>query len=214
MLIIGLAGGMGSGKSTVARLLGELGATVLDTDALIRQAYGPGGELSCAVAEMFGPDMLSPDGSADRAKIAALVFADPDALARLNGLVHPWVRDRWRALLAEAAQAGAQVGVVEGALYVDKTPGFDQLWVTYLDRASALERALARGGLTRQQAEARLAAQLAPEDHAKQADVVVDTSGTPEEVEERVRGLWQQHVARRLEEPGVRSRQSGEPAPD
>ena len=194
MLIIGLAGGIGSGKSTVCDMLRELGAVVYDTDALIRAAYGPGGELSRLIAEAFGPQVLREDGSADRAKIAAIVFSDPKALETINSIIHPWVRDRWHELLEADAANGAQVGVIEGALYVDKSAGFDQLWVTFVDRATALDRAVQRGGLTREQAEARMAAQLDPTEHAARADVVVDTSGTRDEVRQRVRDLWQQHV--------------------
>jgi dephospho-CoA kinase len=202
VLIIGLAGGIGSGKSTVARMLGELGAVVFDTDQLIREAYGPGGELTQLVAEAFGPQVLAPDGSADRAKIGAMVFADPEARQRLNAIAHPWVARRWHALVAEAAEHGAEVAVIEGALYADKSAGFDQLWVTAVSRETALDRTVARGGLTRQQAEARMAAQLPPEEHAQQAGVVVDTSGSLDDVRARVRTLWAQHVAPRLHRQG------------
>lgn len=198
MFIIGLAGGIGSGKSTVVGMLRDLGAVAFDTDQLIREAYGPGGELTRLVAELLGPDIVAPDGSADRARIAAKIFADEEARRAINALIHPWVAARWHTLVDEAAAQGARVAVIEGALYADKSTGFDQLWVVVVDRETALQRAIARGGLTRQQAEARMATQLAPEAHAKLADVVVDTNGTLEEVRERVAALWQQHVAPHL----------------
>lgn len=198
MLVIGLAGAIGSGKSTVARMLADLGAAVFDADQLIREGYGPGGELVPVVASLFGPEVVAPDGSADRRRIAELVFKDEDARRRLNALVHPWVAARWRRLVDAAAAQGVQVAVIEGALYADKSPGFDQLWVCVVDRETALQRATARGGLTRAEAEERMAAQLPPAEHAARADVVVDTSGTLDEVRERVRALWQQHVAPHL----------------
>ncbi len=197
MLIIGLAGGIGTGKSTVAGMLGDMGAVVIDADRLIRDAYGPGGELASLVAAEFGPEVLAADGSADRAKIAAIVFGAPAALARINGIVHPWVRERWHAEVDAAAAQGFKVAVVEAALYVDKSVGFDQLWVTYVDRETQLQRTVGRGGLTREQAEARMAAQIAPAEHAAMpdVDVVVDTGGTLDEVRVRVRALWDAQVA-------------------
>jgi len=195
MFIIGLAGGIGSGKSTVAGMLRDLGAVVYDTDHLIREAYGPGGELTRLVVELLGPDTVAPDGSADRARIAAKIFADEEARRAINALIHPWVAARWRSLVEADAAKGAQVAVIEGALYADKSTGFDQLWVVVVDRETALQRATARGGLTRQQAEARMATQLAPAEHAKLADVVVDTGGTLDDVRQRVAALWREHVA-------------------
>lgn len=195
MFIIGLAGGIGSGKSTVAGMLRDLGAVVFDTDQLIREAYGPGGELTRLVAELLGPATVAADGSADRAKIAAMIFADEEARRQINALIHPWVAARWHTLVEAAEAQGAQVAVIEGALYADKSTGFDQLWVVVADRETALQRATQRGGLTRQQAEARMATQLPPDQHAKLADVVVDTRGSLDEVRQRVAELWQQHVA-------------------
>ncbi|MSQ10057.1 MAG: dephospho-CoA kinase [Dehalococcoidia bacterium] len=195
MFIIGLAGGIGSGKSTVASILRDLGAVVFDTDQLIREAYGPGGELTRLVAELLGPDTVAADGSADRAKIAAMIFADEEVRRQINALIHPWVAARWRTLVQQAEAQGARVAVIEGALYADKSTGFDQLWVVVVDREIALQRATQRGGLTRQQAEARMATQLPPDQHAKLADVVVDTRGSLDEVRKRVSDLWQQHIA-------------------
>ncbi len=190
MLRVGLTGGIGSGKSEVARLLGELGAVVVDYDALAREVVAPGTPGLAAVVDSFGPEVLGSDGTLDRARMADLVFADPAARSRLEAIVHPLV-----ALAAEqrtAGLAGHAVVVHEIPLLVEAglAGRFDVVVVVTASPDTQLDR-LARGrGMTPETAAARMGAQTPVTDKVAVADVVIANDGSLEDLRDQVHALW------------------------
>ena len=187
---MGLTGGIGSGKSEVARRLAAQGAAVIDADLIAREVVAPGTPGLAEVAEAFGPGILVPDGSLDRDRLGEVVFADPALLAKLNSIVHPRVRERMLAL-EQAVPAGAIVvqdvpllaenglsGLYDVVVVVDATP-----------RVQA-ERLVRERGMTRQQAAARMAAQASREERLAIATIVIDNSGSLAELDRVVGELW------------------------
>ena len=195
MIKVGLTGGIGSGKSEVARLLAGHGAVVIDADRLARAVVEPGTQGLADVVAAFGPGVLAEDGSLDRAALAAVVFADPDALRRLESILHPLVGVRTRELIA-AAPAGSVV-VHDMALLVEKglEPGYDLVVVVDAGEATRLTRLAARG-LTEADARARMAAQVSREERLAAADVVVPNDGSLADLGRAVEALWADLVAR------------------
>ncbi|SFF28865.1 dephospho-CoA kinase [Blastococcus tunisiensis] len=194
MLRIGLTGGIGSGKSTVSALLAERGAVVVDADRIAREVVEPGTPGLAAVVGAFGTGMLAADGSLDRAALAAVVFADPEARQRLDGIVHPLVRAR-SAELAAAAPADAVV-VHDVPLLVEtgQASSYDVVVVVEADPA-VREGRLVQRGLTAEDARARMAAQASDEQRRAVADVVLDNSGTLEQLAGQVDRFWAERVA-------------------
>ena len=191
MLRIGLTGGIGSGKSTVAARLAELGAVVIDSDQLAREVVEPGSPGLARVVERFGSGVLAPDGSLDRPGLGRLVFGDPAALADLNAIVHPLVRARSEALTAEAAGAGAAVVVHDVPLLVENklAAGYDRVVVVEAPLPLRLQR-LAGRGLDPDTARARIAAQASDEERRAVADIVLDNSGSVAELRAQVDAAW------------------------
>ena len=191
MLRIGLTGGIGSGKSTVAARLAELGAVVIDSDQLAREVVAVGSPGLARVVERFGSGVLAPDGSLDRPGLGRLVFGDPAALADLNAIVHPLVRARSEALTAEAAGAGAAVVVHDVPLLVENklAAGYDRVVVVEAPLPLRLQR-LAGRGLDPDTARARIAAQASDEERRAVADIVLDNSGSVEELRAQVDAAW------------------------
>ncbi len=189
-LRVGLTGGIGSGKSAVADLLAEHGAVIVDADLLAREAVAPGSIGLARVVEEFGPAVLNPDGSLDRAALGELVFADPRARARLNAIVHPRVREL--AALAEQAAAPDAVVVHVIPLLVEtgQQGAFDLVVVVDVDPDTQLRRVIARDGLTGEQAAARIAAQATREQRLAAADLVIDNSGSPAQLAAQVAAVW------------------------
>jgi dephospho-CoA kinase len=193
-LHVGLTGGLASGKSFVGSVLAELGCFVIRADDLGREVMQPGGEAFGAIVGEFGREILSPDGSIDRRRLGALVFADPARLARLNALVHPPVRARAQALAqAFFAQHPDGIAVTEAAILIEtgSYKQYTRLIVAVCPREQQIERAMARDGLSRQEVLDRLARQLSLEEKAKYADYTVDTSGPKEQTRERTRVVYE-----------------------
>jgi len=191
---IGLTGGIASGKSTVAARLAELGAVIIDADVLAREAVAPGTPGLPAVVDVFGPGVLCPDGSLDRAALARVVFADDDARARLEAIVHPEVR-RLAAQGEAAAPPGAiVVHVIPLLVETGQAHDFDQVVVVDVPDDVQLERLVGRAGdhspEAYEQARARVAAQASREQRRQAADVVLNNAGTPEELVAQVDALW------------------------
>lgn len=187
MFVLGVTGGIGSGKSTVAALLAARGAQVLDADAIVRELYR-GGELPRRIARRFGAAMLAPDGSVDRAALAAAVFADPAARRDLEALVHPEVRRTVEARLGELRRAGfTGLVVVDAALLVEATPPYplDALLVVTAPPALRVERLAARG-VAPDEAARRIAAQTDDAARAARADAVLVNDSSREELERRL----------------------------
>jgi dephospho-CoA kinase len=194
VLRIGLTGGIGSGKSTVSRLLVERGAVLVDADVLAREVVAPGTPGLAAVVEAFGPQVLAPDGSLDRPALAAVVFADPEARARLDGIVHPLVRRRAAELVAAAPADSVVVQDVPLLVETGQAAAFDLVLVVEADPETRVARLVQRG-LTEDDARARIAAQASDEQRRAVADVVLDNSGTLEQLADQVDRLWAERIA-------------------
>jgi dephospho-CoA kinase len=191
MLVVGLTGGIGSGKSTVAALLAARGAVIVDADALARDAVAPGTPGLSEVVARFGPGMVAPHGSLDRAALAEVVFADPVALADLNAIVHPAVR----AAIAErlAALDGLDgVVVLEIPLLVESGRSYGASVVVVVDcpEEIAVRRLLEGRGMDEADARRRMAAQVPRADRLAAADLIVDNSGSPAALERQVDQVW------------------------
>ncbi len=191
---VGLSGGVGSGKSTVAELLAEHGAVVIDADALAREVVEPGTTGFDAVVERFGPAIVA-DGRLDRPALAKLVFSDADARAALNAIVHPLVGARV-AELADAAPAEAVV-VYDVPLLVESglAGGFDVVVIVLADRDTRLQR-LEQRGMPIDDAEARMASQATDEQRRAVADEIVTNDGSRDELATQVAALWARLSAR------------------
>jgi dephospho-CoA kinase len=189
-LHVGLTGGIGAGKSTVAARLAELGAVVLDADLAARAVVAPGTEGLAEVVEAFGPEVLADDGALDRAALAELVFADEARRDALNAIVHPRVR-RWMAERADAAPEGSIV-VQDIPLLAESglAPLFDVVVVVDARDEIRIDRLVRLRGMSREQAEARIAAQAPRERRNAVADHVLANDGTEQELVEAVDGLW------------------------
>jgi len=201
VLLVGLTGGIGSGKSTVAGMLSVRGAVVLDSDVLAREAVEPGTSGFDAVVARFGDGVLGSDGTLDRHALASIVFADDAARADLEAIVHPAVR---RAI-AEAVAAHAHtddVVVVDSPLLIETSAheGFP-LVVVVTASADARVARLVERGMDEADVGARMAAQMPLEEKVALADLVVDNDGTPAELEERVDRLWSDLRRRALSSP-------------
>ncbi len=189
-LRIGLTGGIGSGKSAVADLLAGHGAVIIDADLLARQAVAPGSPGLAEVVAEFGPGVLSPDGTLDRAALGEIVFSDEAARSRLNAIVHPQVRRLAAELERQAGPASVVVHVIPLLVETGQQDDFDRVVVVDVDPAVQLDRVLGRGGLSEEQARARIAAQADRATRLAAADVVIDNNGSPAELAELVRALW------------------------
>ncbi len=196
MRIIGLTGGIGSGKSTVAKMLLEHGCPVVDADQLARDVVRPGEPAYAELVAAFGPEILvAGDGAGreiDRKRLGAIAFADPDARRRLNAITHPRIAAKSQARLAELADAGHRVAVYEAALLVENGihHGLDGLIVVSVDEATQRRRVAARDGLSAAEVEARLAAQAPLGDKLAAATFVVDNSGDLAHASAEVARIW------------------------
>ena len=197
MLTIGLTGGIGSGKSTVSARLAEHGAVVVDADRIAREVVEPGTPGLKAVVEAFGDGVLGPDGALDRPALAAIVFADRDARARLDGIVHPLVRARATELAAAAPPGAVVVHDVPLLVETGQAGRYDLVLVVQADPETRVAR-LVRRGLAEADARARIAAQATDEQRRAVADVVLVNGGTVAELTARVDEFWAERVAPRL----------------
>jgi dephospho-CoA kinase len=198
VLKIGLTGGIGSGKSTVAALLAARGAQVVDADAIAREVVEPGTPGLAAVVAEFGPGVLTADGALDRPALAALVFGDQAARARLDAVVHPLVRARAAELVAAAPSDAVVVQDVPLLVETGQAGSYDLVLVVETEPGTRVAR-LERRGLTADDARARIAAQATDEQRRAVADVVLDNSGTPEQLAAQVDRFWAERV-----EPSLR----------
>ncbi|WP_333749927.1 MULTISPECIES: dephospho-CoA kinase [unclassified Streptomyces] len=196
MLKVGLTGGIGAGKSEVSRLLVEHGAVLIDADRIAREVVAPGTPGLAAVVAAFGEDVLAGDGTLDRPKLGSIVFADPDRLAVLNGIVHPLVRERSRALEEAAAEDAVVVHDVPLLTENGLAPLYDLVVVVDADPATQLDRLVRLRGMTEQDARARMAAQATREQRREIADVVVDNDVPLDELRRRVEEVWDELVRR------------------
>jgi dephospho-CoA kinase len=198
--VIGLTGGIGSGKSTVTAILRRLGAFVVDADALAHAVLAPGAPAVDEVAAAF-PGVVT-DGVVDRARLAELVFSQEEARARLNAIVHPRVRKMIREALEEAAMAGEAVAVLDVPLLIEAGlhHEVDEVWVVYADEEEQLTRIMERNHVDRETALARIRAQMPLSEKVRYADVVIDNRGDLSALEAQVQALWMERMRRQREE--------------
>ena len=196
MRVIGLTGALGAGKSVVAAMLAELGAEIIDADAEGHRSYGRGTPGWRSLLELFGDRVLGEDGAVDRARLGAIVFADPVALASLNAAIHPLIRQRIVARLAELEERGAEVAAVDAALlyqagWDDLT---DEVWVVAAPLPAMMDRLSAQRGISPREARRRLESQGPPGALTRRADVVIDNSGSLEQLRATVEALWSERI--------------------
>ncbi len=196
MLTIGLTGGIGSGKSAVANLLQQLGASIIDADRLGHEAYTPNSEAWQEVVAAFGRGILTADGEIDRRKLGSIVFADPSELARLNGIMHPLMARMVEERKTQLKAAGVSVAVVEAAVLYEAgwNSLVDEVWTTDAPVEVVVERLHERNGLSEEEARKRINSQMSAEDRNRRSDVVVDNSTDLAALERTVETLWRNRV--------------------
>ncbi len=192
MKVIGLTGGIGTGKSTVSRFLAELGATIIDADKLGHEAFKPDTEAWREVVAAFGKQIVTANGTIDRKKLGAIVFSNPQTRVRLNKIMHPRIYNLVKAQLEEYRRQEVPAAVLEAPLLLEAgwTPLVDEVWVTTAPEATALERLRKRTGLSEAESLARIRTQLPTEERVKQANVVIDTDCSLVELKAKVKELW------------------------
>jgi dephospho-CoA kinase len=192
MLLVGLTGNIGSGKSTVAQLLSERGATIIDADVLARRAVEQGTTAYRGIVERWGTSILAPDGGVDRAALRRIVFSEPAELEQLNALVHPEVERMRVALVEQARQRGDRLVVCDIPLMFERklTDGFDCIVLVDAPRPVRLDRLVRERGLRETEAMAMIVAQMPAELKRARADFVIDNEGTLTQLDERVTEVW------------------------
>jgi dephospho-CoA kinase len=197
-LLVGLTGGIATGKSTVSDLFTRLGCRVVDADLLARQVVEPGQPAHAAIVQEFGPEVLQGDGRLDRKRLGAVVFGDPERRKRLEAITHPAIRERMARLLADFEEERFDGIVIWDAALLIESGGdahMDRLVVVYADEATELRRLMARDGLDEAEARARIASQMPVADKARRAHHVIDNSGSRADTERQVRRVHQALLA-------------------
>lgn len=198
-VIVGLSGGIGSGKSTVSKLFEKLGAVLVDADAIVHELQAPGEPMLDEIAAAFGPEMIDASGALDRAAVAAIVFRDEQARIRLGEIVHPPVVAEMMRRSKVAADAEAPVVVVDIPLLFEgakagrgaaSVMSFDATVAVWVPAEVQIERTVSRDGCDRDEAKRRVDAQLPIDEKREMADYVIDNSGSAEETERQVRALF------------------------
>jgi dephospho-CoA kinase len=199
MLTIGLTGGIGSGKSTVAHMLTELGAPSLDADKVGHSIYAPGGPAYADVVAAFGDGILAPDTSVDRKKLGPIVFGDPAKLKLLNSIVHPKMLAEMRRIIAEMRSRGEKLPiVVEAAVLIEAgwQPMCDEIWLVRASKEKVIERVARDRAMSPEQTEARIRAQLSDDERKRHASLVIENDGSLEDLGAAVNRAWQGALAR------------------
>ncbi|MGE4605802.1 MAG: dephospho-CoA kinase [Myxococcota bacterium] len=202
--VIGLSGGIGTGKSSVSRLFAALGAVVVDADAIVHELQAPGAPMVDAIAAEFGPEVIDSEGALDRAALGAIVFRDASARLRLGKIVHPGVGIAMAERMAQAQRDGAVLILLDIPLLFEGRKAnsggasalpFDVTILVYAPEAAQIERQMSRDGCDRDEALRRIRSQLPIEDKKAMADVIVDNSGDLAETERQVRELFDRFTA-------------------
>ncbi|MBE0598814.1 MAG: dephospho-CoA kinase [Desulfuromonadales bacterium] len=201
-MILGVTGGIAAGKSLVSELFRQLGAEVVSADQLAREAVAPGSPVLHRLVAQFGEEILTPQGELDRKVLAERIFADPTARQHLNRIIHPAIA----ALAEERLQAAARrssLVVYEAPLLFEAgaEKRVDAVLAVRIDDELQLQRLMTRDGLSRSQAQARVAAQLSQEEKVGRADFVIDNSGSPTVTEAQVRGIYRRLVPSAVPDP-------------
>lgn len=202
MKTIGLTGGIGTGKTEVSRVLRDLGAEVVNADAVAHETYEPGTQGWREIVREFGRDVLTADGRIDRKKLGAIVFEDGSRLGRLNAIVHPLTRDLLRERVRRLMEDGRKPVVVEVPLLIEAM-GRDEQWASLVDEVwvvtapehLVVERLLERGGMDVEAIMARVRVQLSQSERVPHADVVIENGGGLNDLRERVLAAWSESEA-------------------
>ncbi len=196
MTVIGLTGGIGSGKSTVSQFLVELGAVIIDADRVGHEAFKPDTELWREVVAAFGRQVLTPGGDIDRSKLGKIVFGNFELLSRLNQIMHLRMYDMVKAQLEDYQRRGVKGVVLEAPLLLEAgwTSLVDEIWVTVATESTVLKRLQERVGLSKEESLARIHSQLPSEERIKRADIVINTDCGLGELKTRVKELWEASI--------------------
>ena len=201
MLVIGLTGSIGTGKSEAARYLAQLGAEVIDADQVGHEAYTPQSEAWHNVVGAFGKEILDSNGEVDRKKLGAIVFSNQDQLSRLNQIMHPLMARMVAEEIEDLRGQGVEVAVVEAALLFEA--GWDSLvgevWVTDSSEDLVIQRLSERNGLTQEEVRKRISSQMDRSERLSRADLVIDNSGDIAAMESTIDKMWERRVKGRNE---------------
>ncbi len=193
MKVIGLTGGIGSGKSTVSGFLAELGAVIIDADKVGHEVLSTSSQVRRELLATFGWQIIAPSGKVDREKLAEIVFSNPESLSKLNQIMQPRMYDMVKAQLEEYRKQGAGVVVLEAPLLIEAnwTSLVDEVWVTVASEATVLQRVRKKFGLSESECLARMHCQLPSDERVEHADVIIDTDCDLGELKAKVKELWQ-----------------------
>lgn len=194
--VIGLTGGIATGKSTVARFFEERGVIVIDADGLSREAVSQGSRALERIVEVFGTEMLLPDGNLDRKRLGSLVFANPDKRRQLEEIVHPEIKRLAEERIARLASEGHRVVFYMAPLLIEIGAGerVDEVWVVTVRPEIQRERLMRRDGIGREEAERIIASQMPLSEKESHGKVVIDNSGTPEETRRLLMDIWEREI--------------------
>jgi len=192
MKVIGLTGGIGSGKSTISQYLAELGAVVIDADKVGHQAYKPGTPAFNDVVAAFGTDIIDEKGEIDRKKLGAIVFADSESLVRLNRIMHFRMREIIEKMIEDYVKQGVEVVVLEAAILIEANwvSLVDEVWVAAASELAVVKRLKEQRGLDEEQTHARIQSQITMEERAKYASAIIKNDGNLDEMKAQVKALW------------------------
>ena len=207
MLVIGLAGGIGSGKSSVSGMLKNLGAIIIDADKLGHEVYLPGTEGLREVVLEFGEDILSSNGEIDRGILGSKVFGSPEAMAKLNAIVWPRIKNKVTELIEENSQLGTEVLVLDAAVLIEAgwTSVVDEVWVVTAPVDQIISRLESRNGITEEQAMSRINSQMTTEQRVEYADIVIENDDSLDELMSSVQHIWNKTLSNK----GLAGRQNG-----
>ena len=200
MFVIGLIGGIGSGKSSVSSILNSLGVDVIDADKGGHEAYTPNSEGWRKVISAFGQDIVGPENEIDRKKLGSIVFSDPSEMEKLNMLMHPIIHNLVEEKIKNLADQGINVVVLEAAILIEANwqDLTDEIWLAKANREVVIERVQLRNNFSREEIIKRIESQMSNNDREKHADIVIDNDGTIKQLEETVKTLWQSRVNGRV----------------
>ena len=200
MFVIGLIGGIGSGKSSVSAILHSLGVEIIDADKVGHEAYTPNSEGWKKVISVFGQDIVGPENEIDRKKLGGIVFSDPSEMEKLNKLIHPIIHNLVEEKIKLLSLQGVKVVVLEAAILIEANwqDLTDEIWLAKSNQEVVIERVQLRNNFTREEIIKRIQSQMSNDEREKHSDIVIDNNGTIEQLEEKVKTLWQSRVNGRV----------------